>query len=89
VAELALLARARRVLAATPARALALTDEHRKLFRSGQLAEERELLAIEALVNMGRGDDARRRARSFAKSYPSSVHQHRLGVILDRIAQQL
>jgi type IV secretory pathway VirB10-like protein len=81
-AELALLERARRTVAHDPARALALTDEHRQTFRPGLFAEERELLAIEALIALGRRDAATRRTRAFERTHPNSVHAHRLAQIL-------
>jgi hypothetical protein len=82
VAELALLERARRILAADPARTLALTDEHRRSFRPGLFAEERELLAIEALVKLKQQAGAAQRARAFSRSHPNSVHARRLQLIL-------
>lgn len=84
LAELALLERARRVLARDPARALALTDEHRQSFAAPSFGEERELLAIEALLRQGQRPAAQRRADAFRRDYPGSVHTHRLGVILRR-----
>jgi hypothetical protein len=86
LAELALLERARRVLATNPVRALALTEQHRQRYRAGQFAEERELLAIQALIGAGQRSAAERRARSFSRAHPNSVHAHRLGVILQREA---
>jgi hypothetical protein len=86
LAELALLERARRVMAKDPARALQLTEEHRRHYLSGQLAEERELLAIEALVKLGNTAQAERRGRAFERTHPNSVHIRRLGVILQRAA---
>ncbi|HEX6241232.1 MAG TPA: hypothetical protein VFZ61_10080, partial [Polyangiales bacterium] len=85
-AELSLLERARRVLAHDPGRTLSLTDEHKRTFRPGLFAEERELLAIEALVGLERRDAAGRRARDFTRRHPNSVHAHRLQTILQRVA---
>ena len=48
-AELALLKRARVSVRSDPARALALTAEHAARFAAGTFAEEREVIAIEAL----------------------------------------
>jgi hypothetical protein len=86
LAELALLDRARRVMATNPARALALSEEHRQSYRNGQFAEERELLAIEALVGLQQRETAERRARAFSRAHPNSVHAHRLELILQRAA---
>jgi hypothetical protein len=41
---------------------------------SGLLAQEREALHIEALAALGRREEARERAASFLKSYPTSPH---------------
>lgn len=82
LAELALLDRARRVLAKDPQRAFALAADHQRHYAAGQFAEERELLAIEALMRLDRADAAQRRARQFRRAHPNSVHAHRLGVIL-------
>jgi hypothetical protein len=53
--------------------ALAALARHEKLYPGGQLAEEREALAVRALVLVERGDQARARAARFRKRYPSSV----------------
>ena len=80
--ELELLRRARRVLATDPQRSLALTDEHAQRFGEGLFAQERELIAIEALVSDERGKDARMRAARFRARYPRSAHRERLRVLL-------
>jgi hypothetical protein len=80
-AELDLLRRARRLLASDPKAALALTDEHFRSYPAGVFAEERELLAIEALSQRD-GAAAIERARSFASKYPRSVHQARIEAAL-------
>jgi hypothetical protein len=61
-----------------PARALARTGQHERLYADGVLAEEREALAIEALAKLGRRDDARARWTNFATSYPQSNYRARL-----------
>jgi hypothetical protein len=53
--------------------ALAALARHEKLYPGGQLAEEREALAVRALVLVDRGDQARARAARFRRRYPSSV----------------
>ena len=65
-------------LAKSPRRTLALTNEHRLRYPHGILDQEREALAIEALIKLGRLDEARPRARAFALTYPGSPHQARL-----------
>jgi hypothetical protein len=53
--------------------ALAALARHEKLFPGGQLAEEREALAVRSLVLAGRAGEARARAARFRKRYPASV----------------
>lgn len=83
-AELALIGAAQEALRTSPARALALTAEHRRRFGAGTLAQERELVAIEALVSLGRADEARRRALAFHRRWPSSAHRRRIDVLVPR-----
>jgi hypothetical protein len=81
--ELDLLARARRVVASDPARALQLTAEHARRFSDGVLAQEREVLAIDALSRLGHRDLATARARRFIERYPDSAHRVRLAAELE------
>ncbi len=55
-----------------PALALAQAERHRQQFPQGRLAEEREAMAIRALLALGRRADARARADAFRASYPNS-----------------
>jgi hypothetical protein len=63
-----------RANAASGAQGLVLqqTELHRAQFPRGKLAEEREALAIRALLSLGRADEARSRARVFHLTYPNS-----------------
>jgi len=54
-------------------RALALTETHAQRFAHPQLGEEREALAIQALVSGGRYYNARARAARFRATWPSSL----------------
>jgi len=54
---------------------LGVVELDAKVQRDGNLAEEREVLRIVALTRLGRGDDARTSAASFARRYPSSLHR--------------
>ena len=76
--EAALLARAQAALATQPEMALALSREHQRRFPRGALAEEREVIAIEALKRLGRTGAAHARAQEFERRYRGSVHQPRL-----------
>src|SRR6478752_2258793 len=56
-----------------PARVLRQTELHRAQFPQGKLSEEREALAIRALLSLGRADEARDRARAFQLTHPNSM----------------
>jgi hypothetical protein len=55
------------------ANALSACDEHGKRFPRGALAEEREAIAVQALVLEHRTEDARARATLFRKTHPRSI----------------
>ncbi len=54
--------------------ALSLSQQHLKRFPHGNFEQEREVIAIEALVGLGRRDEAKKRAEAFAKKFPTSTH---------------
>jgi hypothetical protein len=78
VSESVLLNQARSALRSNPRRALALTQEHAKRFANGVLAQEREVIAIEALSRLGQSDTASSRARDFERRFPGSAHQSKV-----------
>jgi hypothetical protein len=80
--EIALIDDARANVGLTPARALDTLDRHRREFPRGQLAAEREFLAIEALRHLNRIDEARRRADALRIDYPSSSYAARAARLL-------
>ncbi len=85
--ELALLEEARVALATDPARTLALADAHAKRFARPTFAQERERLAIDALVRQGRIADAEQRAAQFEAKYPDSAHLARVrALVTPRVA---
>ena len=53
--------------------ALTLLEQHGQEFPSGELAEEREALGVQALAVSGSMDAARARARAFAARFPDSL----------------
>ena len=55
------------------AAALAATREHERRFPNGLLVQEREAMAVRALVLLGRRDEARARTDRFRAHYPGSV----------------
>jgi hypothetical protein len=80
--ELALLARAQAALATNPGAALELVATHARAFRGGTLAQEREVIAIDALSRLGRKAEATARARRFHRLFPASAHGRRVEVIV-------
>lgn len=72
--ENALVTRAQSALARGRAgEALEALSEHQRRFPGGQFAEEREAMAIQALVRLGRTDAARARADRFRARFPGSM----------------
>ena len=80
--ELTLLAQAQGSLDANPRQALALAGEHQRRFPHGALVQEREVVAIDALLRLGRRGEAAIRAVRFHREFPASVHGRRLDVLL-------
>jgi len=80
--EFSLVSRAQASLATDPVRALALVSDHERQFPNGALVEECELIAIDALLRLGRHPDAQARALKFKSRFPASVHQRRIEVLL-------
>jgi hypothetical protein len=76
--EATLLRQAQASLRNDPARALSLTREHRRRFPRGVLAQEREVIAIEALSRLGRPDEAKKAATDFTELYPDSAHRKKV-----------
>lgn len=62
--------------AGEPARALERIRRHAKEFPNGILTEEREAIAINALVSLGRYPEATKRASAFRARYPQSLMTH-------------
>lgn len=56
-----------------PADALSATARHAERWPRGHLAEEREVIAIQALAGLGRRVEAERRATAFKRAFPSSM----------------
>jgi len=80
--ELELLESSQAALERDPRRALDLTEQHARAYPAGIFAQEREMLAIEALQKLRRRSEALTRARRFADAYPDSAHTRRLAPLL-------
>jgi hypothetical protein len=80
--EIEILREAQAALASSPTRALALTDEHARAHPKGSMGQEREMIRIQALVALGRRDEARALAKAFKERHPSSAYAQRLDSML-------
>lgn len=78
LSEAELLEQARSALKGDPARALARANEHQRRFPGGVLVQEREVIAIQALRQLGRASQADKRAEAFSKAFPGSAFQRKL-----------
>ncbi len=76
--EFELIQRAQDKLASEPARAMAILQDHARLFPAGELTQERETMAVEALVRMHRKPEARTRANALLARFPRTPYVARL-----------
>lgn len=72
--ELERVERARSLLRSDPAEALRVAEAG----ASESLAEEREVIAVEALHRLGRGEATRARAEAFLRRWPRSLYAERV-----------
>ena len=80
--EAKLLNQAHDAMNSDPRKALAIAGEHAKRYPHGQLAAERELILVQALVKLGRAREAEAHGRALRKSTPNSIYGDRLDTIL-------
>jgi hypothetical protein len=80
--ELELLRGARLALKGSPVEALRLVEQHRASYPGGKLTQERELIAISALLALGRRTAALSRAASFERAFPASPYRKQIGELL-------
>ncbi|MFO0561077.1 MAG: hypothetical protein U0269_23865 [Polyangiales bacterium] len=64
--------------------ATALLEQHRRAFAHSALSEERERIAIEALVRGGQRDEAQRAAERFRQRFAGSAQQPRIDALVRR-----
>jgi hypothetical protein len=81
--ELQLLAAAQRALRDSPSNALALANLHARQYPSGLFVQEREEIAVEALLKLGDLEAGRARGRAFLAHYPQSTHASAIARMLD------
>ena len=80
--EIELLRDARLALRQSPARALELAEQHARLYPGGKLTQERELMAVSALVALGRRTAALARAERFDAAFPTSPYRKQIADLL-------
>jgi hypothetical protein len=76
--EVVLIRRARTALPSDPSGALTFLEEHARTFSNGELAQEREVMAVEALARLDRKNEAKRRAQSLLERFPRTPYVARL-----------
>lgn len=77
-----MLARAQGLLGQDPATALSITEGHQRSFPAAMLVEEREVIAVDALVRLGRRDEARARVAQVRARFPRSAYLPRLEALV-------
>jgi hypothetical protein len=82
-AELALLRRALASLPHHPKQSLDLVAEHERDYAQGIFGQEREVIAIDALLALQQTSAAEARARAFLARYPRSAHAPRIRTLLN------
>jgi hypothetical protein len=68
--------------AASADQMLALVEQHAARFPDSSLAQEREVLAVQALARLGRSADAKTRGASFRERWPTSTHLLRIEALI-------
>jgi hypothetical protein len=79
--EPALMGKLRQSVPTDPAVAVTLADDGEKRFPNSQFREEREALAIRALINLQRIGAARGRAYPFLERYPNGPYSHEVAAM--------
>ena len=81
--EISLLEAAQDRLASSPALALAYAERHAQRYPRGALSQEREVIAIEALLRLHRTREAGQRAERFYRDFPDSAHRARIEALVN------
>ncbi len=71
-----------------PAQLLRVLAKHERLYPNGMLAQEREVLAVEAWIESGNLMQARKRAAALEAKFPNSAHLPRIRRLLEQAAQE-
>jgi hypothetical protein len=65
-----------------PSAALVQVSRYERLYPRGKLTVEAEVIRVEALVGLGRRDEARRVANAFLRSFPNALQVPRVRTLL-------
>ena len=71
-----------------PRAALKLLKQHAAWYPHGMLAQEREVLAVEALLASGQLEAGKRRAARLEAEYPTSAHLPRVRALLEKASRE-
>lgn len=85
MAEANLVSRAKKALPESPNQALRLVAEAKRKFPRGMLVEERQALAVQALVGLGRVDEAQRQGQRFLSKHGRGPHAAAVRAALDTL----
>jgi hypothetical protein len=86
--ETQLLEQARQQMDKSPIQALSILNVHRREFPHAALATERELMAVDVLLRLGRRDEALRRAAQLRAQTPESIYEQRLQRLLNQDSKE-
>jgi outer membrane protein assembly factor BamD (BamD/ComL family) len=82
--EMTLLERARILLGSSqPKQALELAEQHRRKYPNGMFVQDREIITIQALCELGRIKEAKVRLQQFDKTFPNSPNRTRVHDMVD------
>ncbi len=85
--ELSLIAQAQ-ALRDQPRALLKVLKQHAAWYPNGMLAQEREVLAVEALLASGKIEAGKRRAARLEAEYPTSAHLPRVRALLEKAGRE-
>jgi hypothetical protein len=76
------------LLATDPLGALAQAHAHARAYRGGVLVQEREIIAIEALLRLGRHERANDARHAFEARHADSAHRRKLQHLFARFGHR-
>ncbi len=80
--ETQLIGRAQVLIHTHPQQALRLCEEHARRYPNGMLAQEREVLMVEALKRTGRDREAAEASEQLLQTNPDTAHRNKIKVLI-------